>query len=138
MGPEHACCCAALEDNQRRLLTSPHINARFWDGVDQIVDDGICVTPRCKRAALILNPVPRNETALAEMHGRLADILERCACPFLPGLWIDAVVLLGDDTALLQLVKQESTVGRNVAVACVLAQQFEASTLEATVFCIRC
>ena len=65
------------------------------------------------------------------MHGRNADILQRGAGVVLR-LGVHAVVLLGDDAALFELVEQEATVGGDVAIAFVFAQQFEAFTLQTT------
>src|SRR5262249_16793370 len=68
--------------------------------------------------------------ALAQMRQCVANVLQRCAGPWLAGLRIDAVVLLRDDAALLQLVKQEATIGRDVALALVFAQQIATSALQ--------
>src|SRR5262249_39649582 len=98
---------------------------------------GIGVAPFRKRAALILDPVPRDDTAIPQMHCCHTHILERGARPLLPCIWIDAVVFFWDDAALFQLVEQESTVGRNVAFAVVLAQQSEAGALQAASLALR-
>ena len=66
------------------------------------------------------------------MHGRNADILQRRAGVVLPHPGVYAGVLLGDDTALLKFVEQEATMGGDVAIAFVFAQQLETLALQTT------
>ena len=67
-----------------------------------------------------------------------ADILQRGAGVVLPRPGVYAVVLLGDDTALLKFVEREATIGGDVAVAFVFAQQLETLALQTTALAVRC
>src|SRR5262249_3188139 len=77
----------------------------------------------------VLDPPPRDESALAEIRQRVGDILQRLSRTLAAVL---VEIVLRHDAALFRLIEQKFAVGRQRAIAFVLAQQFEASPLQPT------
>src|SRR4029453_12015712 len=126
---KHAAGRARLTSDQRRRLAAPAVDPRQRHSFEDVVVHARGIAPCADIAGLVHEPPPRHEATLAQPHGSVADVL-----PWRARALVAVGVAIGfwDDALLLQLIEQESDVGRNGAFALMVLQQGEAGALQSS------
>jgi hypothetical protein len=124
---EHALGGASLAQDQRREFAAPAVDADVRHAVQSVLVRARGEPPLHDLAGLINNPPPRHQPDLAQSHGGVGNVLGWCPRPLVP---LRVEIVLRHHAALLQLVKQESAIGRERVVSLVLVQEIAGRTLQ--------